>query len=69
LASYVLNSLKERLAEVKATLQVAQSKISVSIDVWTLSNNLSFLGVVAYFVGKFFKMSGFLTLSAQESSH
>jgi hypothetical protein len=69
LASYVLNSLKERLVEVKAMLQVAQSKISVSVDVWTLSNNLSFLGVVAYFVGKFFKVSDFLTLSAQESSH
>jgi hypothetical protein len=35
----------------------------------TLSNNLSFLGVVAYFVGKFFKVSDFLTLSARESSH
>jgi hypothetical protein len=33
LASYVLNSLKERLVEVKAMLQVVQSKISVSVDV------------------------------------
>jgi hypothetical protein len=48
---------------------VVQSKISVSVDVWTLSNNLSFLGDVAYFVGKCFKVSDFLTLSARESSH
>jgi hypothetical protein len=69
LASYVLNSLKERLVEVKAMLQVVQSKISVSVDVWTSSNNLSFLSVVAYFVGKCFKVSDFLTLSTRESSH
>jgi hypothetical protein len=69
LAGYVLNSLKERIVEVTAMLRAAQSKISVSVDVWTSSNNLSFLGVLAHFVGKFFKVSDFPTLSARESIH
>jgi hypothetical protein len=69
LASYVLNLLKKRIVEVKAMLQAAQSKISVSVDMWTSSNNLSVLGVVAHFVGKFFKVSNFPTLSMQESSY
>jgi hypothetical protein len=69
LAGYVLNSLKERIVEVKAMLRAAQSKISVSVDVWSSSNNPGFLGVAANFVGKFFKVSDFPTLSARESSH
>jgi hypothetical protein len=69
LANYVLNLLKERIVEVKAMLRAAQSKISVSVDMWMSSNNLSFLGVVAHFVGKFFKVSNFSTLSTRESSH
>jgi hypothetical protein len=64
LADYVLNSLKERIVKVTAMMQAARSKISVSVDVWTSSNNLSFLGVVTHFVGKFFKVSDFPRLSA-----
>jgi hypothetical protein len=48
LAGYVLHSLKERIVEVQAMLQAAQSRISVSVDVWTSSNHLSFLGVVTW---------------------
>jgi hypothetical protein len=69
LSNYVLTSLKERMVEVTAMLHAAQSRISVSVDVWTSSNHLSFLGVVAHFVGKFLEVSGFPTLSARESSH
>jgi hypothetical protein len=69
LSNYVLTSLKERIVEVTAMLHAAQSRISVSVDVWTSSNHLSFLGVVAHFVGKFLEVSGFPTLSARESSH
>jgi hypothetical protein len=69
LASYVVQSMRERKVEVAAMLQAAWSQIGVSIDVWTSSNHLSFLGVVAYFVGKFFKVLYFPTLSVQESIH
>jgi hypothetical protein len=61
--------MRERKVEVAAMLQAAWSQIGVSIDVWTSSNHLSFLGVVAYFVGKFFKVLYFPTLSVQESIH
>jgi hypothetical protein len=45
-----------------AMLQAAQSKISISVDVWMSSNYLSFLGVIAHFVGKFLQVSGFITV-------
>jgi hypothetical protein len=48
-------------------LQAAQSRISMSVDLWTSSNHLSFLGVVAHFGGKFFQVSDFPTLSVRES--
>jgi hypothetical protein len=67
LASYVVQSMRERKVEVAAMLQAAQSWISVSVDVWPSSNHLSFLGVVAHFVGKFFKVLYFPTLSARKS--
>jgi hypothetical protein len=35
-----------------ALLKALNSRISISIDVWTSSNYMSFLGVVAHFVGK-----------------
>ena len=38
--------------EVGKLLRAATSKISLSVDVWTLSNYLSFLGVVAHLIGK-----------------
>jgi hypothetical protein len=67
LTSYVVQSMRKRKVEVAAMLQAAWSQISVSVDIWTSSNHLSFLGVVAHFVGKFFRVSDFPTLSAQES--
>jgi hypothetical protein len=69
LANYVVQSMRERKVEVVAMLQAAWSWISVSVDVWTLSNHLSFLGVVAHFVGKFFKVLDFSTLYTRESIH
>jgi hypothetical protein len=65
---YVLAALAERKVEVRELLQAARSKISISIDVWTSSNHLSFLGVVAHSVGKFFKVSDFPTPNARESN-
>jgi hypothetical protein len=58
----VLTLLKKRIVEVMAMLQAAQSKISISVDVWMSSNYLSFLGVIAHFVGKFLQVSGFITV-------
>jgi hypothetical protein len=50
---YVVNAMEERMEEVGKLLRAARSKISLSVDVWTSSNHLSFLGVVAHFVGTF----------------
>jgi hypothetical protein len=48
LCSYVLRYLDERMSELRILLLVARSKISISVDIWTSSNHLSFLGVVAH---------------------
>jgi hypothetical protein len=48
LCSYVLQYLDERMSEMRILLQAARSKISISVDIWTSSNHLSFLGVVAH---------------------
>jgi hypothetical protein len=50
----VLAALAERKDEVRELLQASKGKISISVDVWTSSNYLSFLSVVAHFVGKLF---------------
>jgi hypothetical protein len=52
MSSYVLKQLVGRKEEVGKVLRTANSKISISIDVWMSSNYLSFLGVVAHFVSK-----------------
>lgn len=66
MSQYVHTSLKERLEEVTMMLKAAPGKLSVSVDVWTSSNYLSFLGVVAHFVGKFFEVSGFPALGVRK---
>jgi hypothetical protein len=52
LSNYVKRALEERKIIIKRLVQSAASKVAVSVDVWTSSNYLSFLGVVAHFVGK-----------------
>ena len=52
MSEYVKAKLEERKVEVGELLRAASSKISISVDIWTSSNHLSFLGVVAHFVGK-----------------
>jgi len=52
MSSYVMKLVEKRKGEVKDMLAAAKSKISLSVDIWTSSNYLSFLGVVAHFVGK-----------------
>ena len=42
----------QRISEIRLLLQLARSKISISVDMWTSSNHLSFLGVVAHLAGK-----------------
>lgn len=50
LSTYIKKLLHIRKAEVIEIIQSASSKVSVSVDVWTSDNHLSFLGVVAHFV-------------------
>ena len=52
LSGYVKKGLEERKEEIRKLLHAAQSKISISCDIWTSPNNVDFLGVVAHFVGK-----------------
>jgi hypothetical protein len=52
MSAYVRNSLVDRKAEIASLLRLATSKISVSVDIWTSSNYMSFLGVAAHFTGK-----------------
>ena len=52
MSSYVMKRCEERKVEVMALSKASSSQISISIDVWTSSNYMSFLGVVAHFVGK-----------------
>jgi len=49
---YILRTLEGRTIEVTQLLASSSSRISISVDVWTSSNYLSFLGVVAHFAGK-----------------
>jgi hypothetical protein len=52
MSEYVKAKLEDRKVEVGELLRAASSKISISVDIWTSSNHLSFLGVVAHFVCK-----------------
>ena len=52
IAEYTRLTLKRWKEEIKTLVTTAASKISISVDVWTLSNHLSFLRVVAYLAGK-----------------
>ena len=42
----------ERKIEIKSLLAAAIGRMNLSLDVWTSTNHLSFLGIVAHFVGK-----------------
>ena len=53
LSSYINKRARERKAEVSRLLQTAAGKISISADVWTSGNHISFLAIDAHFVGKF----------------
>ena len=55
LSKYVNKRLDTRKLELTALLGNAQSKISISVDVWTSSNYISFLGVVAHFADASYK--------------
>lgn len=52
MSAYVRSSLEGRKVEIASLLQLASSKISISVDIWTSSNYMSFLRVVAHFAGK-----------------
>jgi hypothetical protein len=52
IAEYTRVTLEEQREEIKKLVTTARSKISISVDVWTSSNHLSFLGVVGHFAGE-----------------
>lgn len=52
ISKYVLSQLEIRKEMVAEILGGSASKVAVSVDVWTSSNYMSFLGVVAHFAGK-----------------
>jgi hypothetical protein len=51
IASYVHKKLEQRKDEVGQLLRASPGRISISVDVWTSPNYMSFLGVVAHFAG------------------
>jgi hypothetical protein len=48
--AHILNLWKEDKVILTNHLRTASSKINISVDVWTSTNNLLFLGIVAHFV-------------------
>lgn len=53
ISSYVTQGLEQRKREIRMILRMAPSKIALSVDIWTSPNHLSFLGVVAHFIGMY----------------
>jgi hypothetical protein len=53
LKSYIEKAYETRQVEVKDVLLASSSKIHISCDVWTSTNGLSLLGVVAHFLGMY----------------
>ena len=49
---YVLSQLEACKEKVAEMVGESASKVAVSVDVWTTSNYIRFLGVVAHFAGK-----------------
>jgi hypothetical protein len=49
---YILRSLEERKMEIRTLLKSARSKLSVSVDIWSSGNHLSFMAIVGHFVGE-----------------
>ena len=51
LSTYIIDSLIARKQEIQLILNLAVSRVALSVDVWTSPNYFSFLAVVAYFIG------------------
>jgi hypothetical protein len=52
IAKYTRSTLEEQREEIKKLVTTARSKISISINVWTSNNHLSFFSVVGHFAGE-----------------
>jgi hypothetical protein len=50
LSDYIKKHYIKRKSEIYRLIPLAPSKIAISVNLWTSSNYLSFLGVVAHFV-------------------
>jgi len=51
IGTYIVKSLESRKTEIRVLLETARSKMAISADVWSSPNHLSFVAVVAHFVG------------------
>ena len=52
LSNWIKNAFAYRTVNIKYLLVTALSKINISCDIWTSTNGLSLLGVVAHFIDK-----------------
>ena len=53
LSSWIKHAYELRHMDIKDILRYSRSKITISFDIWTSTNYLSLLGVVAHFLSKF----------------
>lgn len=51
--TWVLNTYNERISEVVAALARSRSKINLSLDAWSSSNNQSLLGVCGHWINEY----------------
>ena len=52
LSGYLQTTLEMRKVEVEALVAGARSNITVSVDIWSSGNRMSFMAVVSHFAGK-----------------
>jgi hypothetical protein len=51
-SAYVSKSADSRIKEISVLLETARSKVAISADVWSSPNHISFMAIVAHFVGQ-----------------
>jgi hypothetical protein len=57
LSKYIEEAYRNRSHNIEDILRESKSKIHLSCDIWTSTNHMSLLGVVAHFLGKFLSLS------------
>lgn len=66
--SWVLNTYKERISDVKVSLARSRSRINISFDAWSSPNSFSLLGIVGHWIDEQRHLkTGHLALRSLES--